>query len=177
MNSTLGYGLVLLGLLCAAFAAVVGLVTGMMRKESALPLVQKGIYGFAASMFASNLVMVNALLSHDFSVKYVSQVGSRSTPTIFTIVSLWSALEGSILFWGMIMGGYLFAFAWAYRREHGYSPSIPDVAKAGGVAYTVARARVKALEAKGYLTRVRYRARSLVMLRGEDGRLLAGAVT
>ena len=119
MNSTLGYGLVLLGLLCAAFAAVVGLVTGMMRKESALPLVQKGIYGFAASMFASNLVMVNALLSHDFSVKYVSQVGSRSTPTIFTIVSLWSALEGSILFWGMIMGGYLFAFAWAYRREHG----------------------------------------------------------
>ncbi|MFZ5446920.1 MAG: heme lyase CcmF/NrfE family subunit [Myxococcota bacterium] len=119
MNSKLGYGLVLAGLACAAFAAIVGIVTGLMRKESALPLVQKAIYGFAASMIGSNLVMIYALLSHDFSVKYVSQVGSRATPTIFTIVSLWSALEGSILFWGAIMGVYLFAFAWTYRREHG----------------------------------------------------------
>ncbi|MDP1822027.1 MAG: cytochrome c-type biogenesis CcmF C-terminal domain-containing protein [Archangium sp.] len=117
--SNLGYGLILLGLLCAAFAAIVGITTGMMRKESALPLVQKAIYGFAASMLAANLVMVYGLLTHDFSVKYVAQVGSRSTPTIFTIVSLWSALEGSILFWGAIMGAYIFAFAWTYRKEHG----------------------------------------------------------
>lgn len=119
MNSTLGYGLILVGLACAAFAAIVGIVTGLMRKESALPLVQKAIYGFAAAMVGSNLVMVYALLSHDFSVKYVAQVGSRATPTIYTIVSLWSALEGSILFWGAIMGAYLFAFAWTYRKEHG----------------------------------------------------------
>lgn len=119
VNSTLGYGLVLLGLGFAAFAAVVGLVTGLTRREGALPWVQGAVYGFAGSMLLSNLVMVKALLEHDFSVKYVSQVGSKATPTIFTIVSLWSALEGSILFWGAIMGGYLFAFAWTYRRSHG----------------------------------------------------------
>lgn len=119
VNSTLGYGLVLAGLGFAAFAAVVGLVTGMTRRESALPWVQRAIYGFAASMILSNVVMVKALLEHDFSVKYVSQVGSRATPTIFTIVSLWSALEGSILFWGAIMGAYLLAFALTYRNEHG----------------------------------------------------------
>ena len=80
MNSTLGYGLVLLGLLCAAFAAIVGITTGLMRKESALPLVQKAIYGFAASMIGSNLVMVGALLQHDFSVKYVSH-GTQYQPS------------------------------------------------------------------------------------------------
>ncbi len=117
--SNLGYGLILFGLLCAAFAAIVGISTGMMRKESALPLVQKAIYGFAGSMLAANLVMIYALLTHDFSVKYVAQVGSLSTPTIFTVVSLWSALEGSILFWGAIMGAYIFAFAFTYRKEHG----------------------------------------------------------
>ncbi len=119
VNSTLGYGLVLLGLACAAFAAITGIVTGLARKESALPWVRGGVYGFAASMIGSNLTMIYALLSHDFSVKYVAQVGSKSTPTIFTIVSLWSALEGSILFWGAIMGAYLFAFAFTYRKEHG----------------------------------------------------------
>ncbi len=119
MNSNLGYGLVLVGLGFAAFAAVVGLATGLTRRESALVWVQRAIYGFAASMLLSNLVMVKALLEHDFSVKYVAQVGSKATPTIFTIVSLWSALEGSILFWGAIMGAYLFAFAFTYRNEHG----------------------------------------------------------
>ncbi|MFT3709313.1 MAG: cytochrome c-type biogenesis CcmF C-terminal domain-containing protein [Archangium sp.] len=119
MNSILGYGLVLAGLLCAAFAAVVGIVTGLARKESALPWVQRGIYGFAASMVLSNLVMIESIVTHDFSVKYVAQVGSRTTPLIFSIVSLWSALEGSILFWGAIMGAYLFAFAFTYRKEHG----------------------------------------------------------
>jgi cytochrome c-type biogenesis protein CcmF len=119
VNSILGYGLVLTGLLCSAFAAVVGIVTGLMRKESALPWVQRAMYGFAASMLGSNVVMVFALLQHDFSVKYVAQVGSRATPTIFTIVSLWSALEGSILFWGAIMAGYLLAFTWIYRKQHG----------------------------------------------------------
>ncbi len=119
VNATLGYGLILFGLACAGFAAVVGLVTGYQRRESALPWVQRAIYGFSGSMLLANLVMVKSLLEHDFSVKYVSQVGSRATPTIYTIVSLWSALEGSILFWGAIMGAYLFAFTFIYRREHG----------------------------------------------------------
>ncbi len=119
MNSTLGYALVLGGLLSAVFATVVGLWSGLTRRESLLPWVQRAVYAFCACMILSNLVMVYALLSHDFSVKYVAQVGSRATPTIFTIVSLWSALEGSILFWGAIMGGYLFAFTFTYRKEHG----------------------------------------------------------
>jgi cytochrome c-type biogenesis protein CcmF len=117
--SNLGYGLILAGLACAVFGAVAGLYTGLTRRESALPWVQRAVYGFSFSMVASNLVMVASLLNHDFSVKYVAQVGSRATPTLFTIVSLWSALEGSILFWGAILGVYLFAFTWTYRKEHG----------------------------------------------------------
>ncbi len=119
MNSTLGYALILSGLGFAAFAAIVGITTGLARREGALKFVQWAIYGFAASMVGSNLVMVKALLEHDFSVKYVATVGSRSTPIVFTVVSLWSALEGSILFWGAIMGVYLFAFTFIYRKEHG----------------------------------------------------------
>ncbi len=118
-SSSLGYGLVLAGLAAAAFAAVVGIWSGITRREALLPWVRNAVYVFSASMIGSNLVMIAALLNHDFSVKYVAQVGSRSTPTLFTIVSLWSALEGSILFWGAIMGAYLFAFAFIYRKETG----------------------------------------------------------
>ncbi|WAS89414.1 heme lyase CcmF/NrfE family subunit [Corallococcus sp. NCRR] len=114
----LGYGLVLAGLAFAAFGAILGLVGGMRRNDASYPWVLRAVWGFAACMIGSNLVMVEALINHDFSVKYVAQVGSRATPLIYTIVSLWSALEGSILFWGLIMGVYLAAFAWVHRKEH-----------------------------------------------------------
>jgi cytochrome c-type biogenesis protein CcmF len=51
--------------------------------------------------------MIYALVAHDFSVSYVAQVGSRSVPLWVSIVSFWSSLEGSILFWGCILGIYI----------------------------------------------------------------------
>src|SRR5687768_6391941 len=89
-----------------------------MRREASYPWVFRAVWGLFACMLAANLTMEYALLTHDFSVKYVAQVGSRETPTLFTIVSLWSALEGSILFWGLILGCYLAAFAFFMRREN-----------------------------------------------------------
>jgi cytochrome c-type biogenesis protein CcmF len=118
VNGTLGYGLVLCGLAFASFGALVGLVGGMRRDDAAFPWVMRCVFGFFACMLGANLVMEWALLTNDFSVQYVAQVGSRATPTVFKIVSLWSALEGSILFWGLIMGSYVLAFALVHRREH-----------------------------------------------------------
>jgi cytochrome c-type biogenesis protein CcmF len=118
VNGTIGYGLVLGGLACATFGALVGLVSGMRRSEAGFPWVMRAVWGFAACLVGSNLMMVWALLRDDFSVKYVAQVGSRATPTVYKIVSLWSALEGSILFWGLIMGGFILAFALVHRNEH-----------------------------------------------------------
>jgi cytochrome c-type biogenesis protein CcmF len=116
--STLGYGLILGALACAAFGAALGIGGGMARRSAQFPWLMRAAIGFFACMLSANLLMVIALLTHDFSVKYVAQVGSRATPIIYTVVSLWSALEGSILFWGAIMATYVLAFALIYRRAH-----------------------------------------------------------
>jgi cytochrome c-type biogenesis protein CcmF len=120
VNGTIGYGLVLGGLAFAAFGALVGLVSGMRKGSNdvnAFRWVVRSVIGFSVCLIGANLVMVFALVTHDFSVKYVAQVGSRSTPLAFTIVSLWSALEGSILFWGAILASYVLAFTLVHRRE------------------------------------------------------------
>ena len=80
---------------------------------------------------ARPLVMEYALLTHDFSVSYVAQVGSRAVPTWVTIVSLWSSLEGSILFWGFVLGIYIAVATWLTRDQHAeYMPyAIGDVAR------------------------------------------------
>ena len=118
VNATIGYGLVLGALVCAAFGAVVGLTSGLRQSEAGSQWVRRAVWGFFACMAGSNLTMVYALVTDDFSIKYVAQVGSRATPLTFKIVALWSALEGSILFWGLIMGTYLLAFALVHRNEH-----------------------------------------------------------
>jgi cytochrome c-type biogenesis protein CcmF len=106
--------------LCALLCAVVGCVWGFAGRtqQHVRQVLERCTYGFAAFMFLANAVMLKALLQHDFSVRYVSMVGSRSTPVLFTIVSLWSSLEGSILFWGAVLGAYLAGFAWVYRTRH-----------------------------------------------------------
>jgi cytochrome c-type biogenesis protein CcmF len=69
-------------------------------------------------MAAANLLMVYALLAHDFSVSYVAQVGSRRVPNWVSVTSLWSSLEGSILFWGLVLGAYIAAATWINRDRH-----------------------------------------------------------
>jgi cytochrome c-type biogenesis protein CcmF len=116
-NSTLGFTLILGGLAFAAFGAVAGIWSGLKGSEQGFRLTRWATAGFASAMLLANLVMVGALLAHDYSVSYVAQVGSNSTPTVFTVVSLWSALEGSILFWGAILAVYLGAFSWLNRER------------------------------------------------------------
>ncbi|MEL6338475.1 MAG: heme lyase CcmF/NrfE family subunit [Myxococcota bacterium] len=118
MNAILGQGCVLLGLVAATFGSVIGLTGGALQNVRMLRWTRVAVYVFAAAMVLANLVMIRALLQHDFSVSYVAQVGSRSTPTWVTVVSLWSSLEGSILFWGAILGLYLAAFTYFNRDRY-----------------------------------------------------------
>ncbi len=118
MTGQLGLGLVLLALLACAVGAPVAFAAGAARSATGLAWSRRLALAFAASMLLANLVMEYALLTRDFSVSYVAQVGSHATPLHITIVSLWSSLEGSILFWGLVLGGFTAAVAILQRRGH-----------------------------------------------------------
>jgi cytochrome c-type biogenesis protein CcmF len=47
----------------------------------------------------------------------VADHGSRSTPLLYTVASLWSALEGSILLWVLVLSIYLTALALRHRAQ------------------------------------------------------------
>ena len=58
------------------------------------------------------LAMVGALVTHDFSIVYVARNNALETPLFFTVISLWAALEGSILLWTTILAGATAYVAW-----------------------------------------------------------------
>jgi len=68
------------------------------------------------------LAMVGALVTHDFSIAYVARNNALETPLFFTVISLWAALEGSILLWTAILAG-----ATAYVAWRG-TPALPRLA-------------------------------------------------
>ncbi len=63
------------------------------------------VRGAFAALLGAAACMEVALVTHDFSVAYVAEVGSRETPLLYTMASLWAALEGSILLWALMLGG------------------------------------------------------------------------
>ncbi|MDQ6799839.1 MAG: heme lyase CcmF/NrfE family subunit [Acidobacteriota bacterium] len=118
MTATLGRFLILASVFVSAAGSMVAFAAGRKRSVDGLQMARRFAYAFAALMVLATLVMEYALLTHDFSVGYVAHVGSREVPTWVTIVSLWSSLEGSILFWGLILGAYIAGAAWLTRNQH-----------------------------------------------------------
>ncbi|MFT4627068.1 MAG: cytochrome c-type biogenesis protein CcmF [Myxococcota bacterium] len=106
MISMLGQLLVMVALLCATVGMVTGFAAGRSRSTEAWQWTRLAALGFSGSMIAANLLMVYALVTLDFSVAYVAEVGSHATPIHIRVISLWASLNGSILFWGGVLAMY-----------------------------------------------------------------------
>src|SRR5438046_8426273 len=74
-------------------------------------------YSLLGVVAAANGAMLAAILANDFSIKYVAENSSRATPTFFKVLSLWSADEGSLLVWNLILAGYIAAVAIRFRKR------------------------------------------------------------
>ncbi len=108
---------VALGMSVAGIAAA---VWGLTRQRAELVASAfQAVYVNFALLTVAVAAMIYALVTHDFSIGYVAQVGSRTTPVFYTVISLWGALEGSILFWGWVLAMYSAVVVWSNRQREG----------------------------------------------------------
>ena len=117
MRATLG----VLGMAVGIGGAAVGIVfllRGVLRGNAAA-LRQGRMCVFVVLLGAVVAVgaMEWALISHDYSIRYVADNNARATPLLFTVTGLWAALEGSILLWVLLLAGYLSFVAHRFRRR------------------------------------------------------------
>ncbi len=117
MNRALGVA----GLVVALGAAVLGIAVVLYGIRSRRPAQMRMALPYAVIVLigavTSVLAMQLALAQRDYSVLYVAEHGSSTTPLLFNIASMWSALEGSILLWGLILAGYLTVVASKFRSR------------------------------------------------------------
>jgi cytochrome c-type biogenesis protein CcmF len=117
VNGALGHaGLLLLlaasvlGALSTGFAVVTG-------NRAALRQSLAYAWLILAGALLAVIAMQRALQVRDYSLAYVQQVGSSSTPTLYNVAAMWSALEGSILLWVLVLAAFTAAVAWRFRKR------------------------------------------------------------
>jgi len=115
MNATIGTVAVWVGLL-ASLAGAGTLAYGLLADHViSLRAGRSFAWPMAAAAVFAALAMERGLLTNDFSLKYVAANGGRATPTFFKITGMWSALEGSIILWTLILTGYIVVMVVKYR--------------------------------------------------------------
>ena len=117
MNLALGRAGITLGFA----AAILGAVTvgyGLIRHRPELVRLSRWYAGlvFLGGLLAA-IAMERALITRDFTVLYVADNGSTKTPALYNFATLWGALEGSIILWALILGGYLMAVVLKFRKR------------------------------------------------------------
>ncbi|MGA0878534.1 MAG: heme lyase CcmF/NrfE family subunit [Ilumatobacteraceae bacterium] len=119
LNAAVGRGAILLGLL-ACLSGIAITVAGIRRRDQrALRSSARYAYAAFGAALLAFVIMERALITRDFSLAYVQQVGSRDTPALFNVTALWSALEGSILLWVLVLTGFVAAVARKFRARLG----------------------------------------------------------
>ncbi len=118
MAASIGHGVVVFGLAVSLFAAAASILAGRSGDTGLATAGRRSVYlAWGLSAVACG-AMVVALLGHDFSILYVARNNATTTPPFYSFISLWAALEGSILFWTFLLTGWSSLLLYRYRNAH-----------------------------------------------------------
>lgn len=112
-----GHSALIVGFAASLFGAMALASATLLKNPRLVRTVQS--YGTLAllSAIVAAVVMARALITRDWSLAYVQKVGSNNTPALYNFTALWSALEGSILLWLLLLAIYSFVIMRRYRER------------------------------------------------------------
>ena len=90
-------------LLMAAWAGVTSYAGGALGREDLVTSGRRGLYATTTMIVLASLGLWTALLTHDFSLKYVASNTSANMPKVYVFAAFWGGQAGSLLFWALIL--------------------------------------------------------------------------
>ncbi len=107
-----------IALLMGVWAVTLSFAGGWMRREDLIISGERGLYATAGFVGLASVGLWTALITSDFSVKYVASYTSANLPTIYKISAFWGGQAGSMLFWCLILAGYGAAATFTNRSKN-----------------------------------------------------------
>jgi len=104
-------------LLMAAWTGVTSCAGGALGREDLVTSGRRGLYATTALIVLASLGLWTALLTHDFSLKYVASNTSANMPKVYVFAAFWGGQAGSLLFWTLILALFSAAAIWSARTK------------------------------------------------------------
>jgi cytochrome c-type biogenesis protein CcmF len=100
----LGAGALLAGLVMGGFSALLSFWAGWRENRVMVQVGRRAFYASASMIALAAGVLEVALLTHDFSLAYVTEHSDLSTPTPLVAAAFYGGQEGSLLYWALVLG-------------------------------------------------------------------------
>jgi cytochrome c-type biogenesis protein CcmF len=94
---------VLLALIASAYSVAASVYGGLARRNDFIASGRHAAHTCTAMVAIATTALLHGLITHDFSLKYVAHYSSTTLPLRFRIAALWGGMEGSLLFWVLIL--------------------------------------------------------------------------
>src|SRR5919201_490383 len=112
----LGRAALLVALGCLTYAALAGGYAAARRRRRLALSARNALLAACGATAVAAVVLVAALLRHDFTFTYVAEHTSAQLPARYRFSALWGGQEGSLLFWLLVLTGYSSIAVLAARR-------------------------------------------------------------
>ncbi len=108
----------LLAFALAGWCVAAGIAGNARKSRRLVNSAVYGLYGFAALVGLASALIIYAFVTHDFSIKYVAAVSDTSMSTWYKVTAFWGGLDGSLLFWVLILALFsTVAIAFNHKRH------------------------------------------------------------
>ena len=105
-------------LVMAAWACTISYAGGAMRRADLVASGERGLYAATFFTVLASAGLLTALVTHDFSLRYVASYTSANLPTLYTVSAFWGGQSGSLLFWALILSSYAAIAVWSNRSRN-----------------------------------------------------------
>ncbi len=130
-----------LALCLSVSQAVLPLVGAHSGRSDFMALARPTAAGQFVFVALAYVVLTQAFLADDFSVRYVAQNSNTELPTAYKFAAVWGGHEGSLLLWSMILAVWTLAVAAASRAQPAMFASrvigVLGIVSAGVLAFTI----------------------------------------
>jgi len=117
MLPDIGFIFLLLGLAISIYVIAAYLVGNKLRHQKLLESAKGGAGAVFLLVTASSLTLIYALMTSDFSVKYVARYTSTDMVSFYKFSAFWAGNEGSLLLWLWMLVGYGAVIAYSKRHQ------------------------------------------------------------
>ena len=102
----------------AAWCVAAGIAGNARKSRRLVNSAVFGLYGFAALIGLASALMIYAMVTHDYAIKYVAAVSDTTMETWYKVTAFWGGLDGSLLFWVLVLSLFSTVAILVNHRRH-----------------------------------------------------------